>query len=388
MNSNDGSVKEFTQVVLDAEANGLFNWVRKEYPNKIHTVVLKDIHTGRILSFVPQAYLKDFPDCLSVENDFPKYLMKIDLMIGHNLVTYDRELFARIYKYRFPLSSIEDTLILSQISNPSREGGHGLGTWGKRFNRFKPDHDDWSEFSPAMLHRCKEDVEINFLLYEYLKKLLKNFDPKSIRLEHKVRELMYEQEKRGCPLDVIKANQLLVEIKEEANKLKKDILKDFKPKPKFIRDVELKWKKEKVWNGEYEINPDTDRKRKVYTENKVLSKVGLGMFEDEEINAGIIGGNFCTFKIEEFNLDSPSQIVERMNEAGWKPFILTKKGSPKVCEENLNTLPSTAPESAKNFSRWKMLETRWKLFQSYLDNTDSDHNIHGSVNPLGTRTGS
>ena len=36
----------------------------------------------------------------------------------------------------------------------------------------KPKHEDWSKFSPEMLHRCREDVKINVLVYEALLKEL------------------------------------------------------------------------------------------------------------------------------------------------------------------------------------------------------------------------
>ena len=61
-----------------------------------------------------------------------------------------------------------DTMLLSQLLQPDRAGGHSLEAAGERDGRSKPEHEDWSRFSPEMLHRCSEDVEINHLLYNEL----------------------------------------------------------------------------------------------------------------------------------------------------------------------------------------------------------------------------
>jgi len=47
---------------------------------------------------------------------------------------------------------------------------HNLNDWGEYFGIEKPKHEDWSTFSPEMLHRCEEDVKITELLYEHLMK--------------------------------------------------------------------------------------------------------------------------------------------------------------------------------------------------------------------------
>mgnify|MGYP006246154773 FL=1 len=76
-----------------------------------------------------------------------------------------------------------------------------------------------------------------------------------------------------------------------------------------------------------------------------------------------------------------------MNEFGWKPVDFTPKGTPRVTENNLATLPDNAPEVAKKVAEWKMLETRWKTINSWLDNRGKDGRIHGRVQTLGTVTG-
>jgi DNA polymerase III alpha subunit (gram-positive type) len=87
----------------------------------------------------------------------------------HNLIEYDLPLLEKIHGYRHR-GKILDTLVFSRLLNPERVGRHGLGSWGERFGRPKPTHEDWSVYSNDMLYRCSEDVEINYLVYQYLMK--------------------------------------------------------------------------------------------------------------------------------------------------------------------------------------------------------------------------
>ena len=149
---------------------------------------------------------------------------------------------------------------------------------------------------------------------------------------------------------------MYIETKTKADKIKTDIRKQLKPKPVADKEVKVKYKKDGS-----------------------ISKVGLRGYD--------ISGDCTFFKYQEFNLDSPKQIVERMNEFGWKPVDFTPKGTPRVTENNLATLPDNAPEVAKKVAEWKMLETRWKTINSWLDNLGNDSRVHGRVQTLGTVTG-
>ena len=76
-----------------------------------------------------------------------------------------------------------------------------------------------------------------------------------------------------------------------------------------------------------------------------------------------------------------------MEEYGWEPIKFTPKGSPKVCEENLETLPPTAPDAVKKLALWKALETRWKNIDSWIDASTDDGRVHGRVFTMGAVTG-
>lgn len=99
-------------------------------------------------------------------------------LICHNQIGYDLPVLRKLYGF-VPSreTTIVDTYVWSMLLNPDRknpegykgEGGpHSIEAWGFRVGRWKPEHNDWSRFSPEMLHRCAEDVEIQHLVYREL----------------------------------------------------------------------------------------------------------------------------------------------------------------------------------------------------------------------------
>lgn len=149
--------------VFDLEANGLNNCIKaRDNATRMWCGVTHDF-TGRVKKYYPYAvklFLRD--------------LSKLDYIIGHNIIDYDLYLLKRLYN--FELSSktmVIDTYLLSQMLWPDlskredvKAGPHSLENWGAIFGRHKPEHEDWMHYSQDMLHRCAEDVEINYLLWE------------------------------------------------------------------------------------------------------------------------------------------------------------------------------------------------------------------------------
>ena len=98
-------------------------------------------------------------------------------------------------------------------------------------------------------------------------------------------------------------------------------------------------------------------------------------------------GNYTKIDLEEFNLGSPKQINKRLDRLGWKPTVKTKSGdSYKVCPGNLATIPDDAPQAVKGLKAWKVLETRWKLAQEWIEKSQGDGRVHGTVITTGAVT--
>ena len=288
---------------------------------------------------------------------FKKETTDIDKFIGHNIIDFDAPILDKLWGTNLTIDKMYDILVLSQILSPQREG-NSLKAWGVRLGFDKISFDNFDNFSEEMVTYCKNDVLLTEKLYNKLTKDKEEykFSDKSIELEHKIRDVIRRQTEHGFYLDEQKAHTLYIETKSKADKIKSDIRMQLKPKPVVDKEVKVKFKKDGS-----------------------ISKIGLRGYD--------ISGDCTLFKYQEFNLDSPKQIVERMNEFGWKPVDFTPKGTPRVTENNLATLPDNAPEVAKKVAEWKMLETRWKTINSWLDNLGKDGRIHGRVQTLGTVTG-
>jgi len=290
-------------------------------------------------------------------NGLIDYLKPDDVLIAHNGIAFDFPILNNLWGTSIKLRNVEDTLILSRLYNPEREGGHSLGNWGKKLNFDKIDFEDFSTYTEKMLDYCIRDVLVTEKVYKHLCAEGLNFSQESAQLEYRIAHIIDKQKRHGFYVDKHKAVSLFLETKNKAKQIEELIHKDFLPRATLIRSIEPR-----------------------YTKAGEMSKVGLSGIQN-------VSGPFSLIVFKEFNLASPKQIVQRLNEYGWKPTVFTPKGSPKICEENLYTVYDTAPEAAKRLAEWKMLETRWKTVEAWLTNLDTNSRIHGTVYTMGAVTG-
>jgi len=144
------------RLLFDAEADNLL-----EEATKVWCIVAKDIDKGELFSFAPH----DMDQGLL-------FLSQAEVLIGHNIIGYDLPLFEKLHGMEYG-GTIIDTLILSRLQYPDRplpknyngRATHSVEAWGHRLGFHKPEHNDWTQFSPEMLHRCKEDVLGTELIY-------------------------------------------------------------------------------------------------------------------------------------------------------------------------------------------------------------------------------
>lgn len=157
-----------TILVVDLECNGLYDAV-----DKIHCIVCKDVETGEVYSHY-KGNLDYTMEGLPFDHCFGMF-EKADKIIGHNFIDFDMRVIEKLCGVRLDVDKIIDTYLLSQMFDPHRRkwkqskgGAHSLENWGYIVGRGKPSHDDWETFTPEMLHRCEEDVEITELVAQHL----------------------------------------------------------------------------------------------------------------------------------------------------------------------------------------------------------------------------
>ena len=150
--------------------------------------------------------------------------------IGHNLIGFDAPVLKKVLGIDlFKLGKVTDTLILSRLFNPVREGGHSLKAFGEKFGYHKIDFDDFTKFSQEMLTYCIRDVKLLIQIYNLLMRQSKNFSEQSIELEHKVAEIIEQQVSYGFTLDQEKAHILLARLQAKIDDTQTKVRETFLP---------------------------------------------------------------------------------------------------------------------------------------------------------------
>jgi DNA polymerase-1 len=283
---------------------------------QIHCIVACEYETGKEKIWIQE-------ECV----EFASWSKMIDTFIMHNGVSFDAPILNRLTGSQIKLSQVRDTLIESQIFNPTRDKGHSLEAWGDRLDFPKGKLDDFKFYSPEMLEYCKQDVNLTRKVAQELEKEGSNFSSQSLILEAKVRAIVDQQEKNGFYFNLREAMSFLATLEEEQHDLEEKSQEIFEP-----REVQLKTK----------------------------------------------------VKYIPFNIASRKQIAERLMERGWEPNKFTDKGNVIVSEEILDTID--IPE-AKMFSRYFLLQKRTGMIKSWIEACEEDGRVRGRVMTLRTVTG-
>jgi DNA polymerase I len=346
-----------SRYIFDIETDGLLDAV-----TKIHCLVLKNIDTGEVQTFVQH----DEPVAQNVADGL-RVLMGAELAIGHNIIKFDYPVIEKLYPwFTFENTRLMDTLVCTRLiwSNikdhdadlmrkgrlPTKLfGSHSLEAWGHRLGNYKGDFKGpWDTCTQEMVDYCVQDVEVTHALYEKI--LSKNYSREAINLEHQLASLMARQERNGFCFNEEKAGKLYAQLSQRRGDLEREL---------------------KEYFGSWEVKlPDFIPKR----DNKKMGyKVGVPVPKS---------------KIVEFNPSSRDHIADRLiNLYGWKPTEFTDGGKPKVDETIIEKLDYPP---CKLLTEYLMIQKRIGQLaegdQAWLKLV-KDGKIHGSVNTNGAVTG-
>jgi len=284
---------------------------------------------------------------------FQDYIADATLLIGHNLISFDAYLLNSLWKTRIVLNKCYDTLLVSRLLNPSREGGHSLAEWGSTLGTSKIDYKaTWQWLMgrreaykgecydlphPALLAvYCERDIDVTALLYEHLiaETEAQKFSQESVELEHSVAAIIAQQERNGFKLDRPYATVLLTTIRGKLDSIYEQMQERWPP----------------------------------YIVERTSEKTGKSLKP-----ATIV-----------FNPGSRQQIGEKLIELGWEPSTFTPTGQPIVDEGSL--AGCKLPE-ALLISEYLMLQKRVAQIESWLEAVEDDGRVHGRVTTNGAVTG-
>lgn len=376
-------------VVADIETDGL-------NPTRIWCIVTKDIETGEINEFLQEDM-----------EQFAKFAATVSCWIGHNFVSFDSVWLNRLCpNVNILVPDIIDTLIVSKLLHFGRVGGHSLDQYGKEFGIEKVQYEGWDEWHPDILRRCRVDVEITHKLYETQSEYIQSpLWADALRVEHFVGYLCNTLHDNGFFFNLKEARDLYCNITNILTTLDLNLGTVFLPR--YIPR-----------------EPFLPR----YTKSKVMHKVHARLIEGAEKVEKLPDGRVIVYDISPFNPKSAKDRVERLNEAGWNPTSKTKghidflrgvrgvshprrgKSSKagltqeqeakkkyfqtygwKTDEENLATLPDTAPEGARTLKRRLLLQGKATRLEEWFKATSEAPRgngegcrIHGAFTGIGS----
>ena len=300
-------------IYLDLEANGLT-------PDTIWCVVTRE-------NGVSQVHINRNTLCEALAGSVS--------VCGHNLIGYDLPVLKRLWGLSVAPERVVDTLVLSRLFDPSRQGGHSLRAWGETLGFPKGDHNDWSCLSPEMIDYCIQDVAVTEAVHQQLVKDMVDFSPECIELEHKVQYAVQEQERNGWVLDQQLANELCATFKEGMNAIEAELQEMFPP----------------------------------IVEERISEKTGKRLKD----------------KVTVFNVGSRQQVAERLATKGAKWNEKTPSGKPVVDEKTLKE-NNHVPEAGKVLE-YLTLQKRYAQVHSWLEAVKEDGRVHGRVISNGAVTG-
>lgn len=324
------------RVVFDIETDGL-------EPTKIFLICAKIVGKNMTYEFYDAPSWREWITQMGVEE-----------LIGHNIIGFDLPVLRKLWNWEWK-GAITDTLVLSRLGHPSREGGHSLKAWGSRCGFEKLQHDDFTTLSEDMVAYCIRDVLVTEQTVIYLERELNAYSEQSIRLEHDVAQIIKEQEENGWKLDERKATMLLRELVERRERVEKEVGDSF-PTLYKREYVDAQYKKDGTLFKKFEKLEWDEQRGKYY---KVIT--------------------------EKFNIASRQQIIKRLKGRGWKPNTLTEKGNVKMDEKVLSTI-TDIPE-AKLLSEYFLLAKRIVMVEAWIEAVSRDGRVHGRVNSCGAISG-
>jgi DNA polymerase I len=374
------------KVVIDIETNALIN------PTRIWVICCKNVDTGEMHVFRQPTELDE------EAKSFLSFASSVTTWIGHNILGYDgivlRDLLGYVGCYE--PTRVIDTLIVSKMLDYSRKG-HSVEDYGIEFGLDKEKYKDYSKYSKELETRCIRDVEITHKIYlKYLKTLEDTKSKPSLDCEHKFQIVINDLSLKGFAFSELKAKGLLLKVSNELKDMDKAIKDTFVPKLKYIRTVVPK-----------------------ETKYGTISLTSIPKEMRASISDLTVNADFSYCRWIEFNPNSHKQIIEVLNQAGWRPVDKTKthidtereynrlKHKPvdksvkldyvnklsallktgwKVNETNLETLPPTAPSSARLLAKRILLESRRRTLTEWIQLVQFDGRVHGKFYGIGAWT--
>jgi DNA polymerase-1 len=359
---------------------------------KVHCIVIREVDSSEHKVF------SSHPNKFGTQSfkDFLLYSKTVGLWVAHNGVSFDIPVLNRLLDANINLSNVVDTFVVSRTVAYPTFNTHSLDEIGASLGLRKKPFKDFSVLTQEMIDYCKQDVDVNLRVYKrYSKYIWDKSWSKALRCEHDISIVCDDMQNNGFLFNRKKAEELLSSVTARMTELE-GIFQELWP-PELVETKRLKLRLTKDGNLHGSCQKAIDRYPK--TEMK--------------------GSDLVVYEYKVFNPGSTKDRVDKLWEAGWSPTEKTKThyewsrdAAPgkmwrktrltkelfeekkdhfnhygwTVSEENLLTLPESAPEGAKRLAEWLTLEGRRSSLVEWLGQCQNDSRIHGKFWHIGTWT--
>jgi len=185
-----------------------------------------------------------------------------------------------------------------------KAGPHSVEAWGYRFGRAKPEHEDWSQFSDEMLHRCTEDVEIQHLIYTTLLEEASGYEWRDAwLLNFKLFEIVQRQEQHGWLVDMAHMERCQYFLTRWMDKLRIGIT-PMMPSVMIVNETKDK--------GEYK-----------YVKKPFLAsgKPNAHMVRYWGDDVHLVGGQHSRIAFRPVSVDKSAEVKDYLLSIGWIPAV-------------------------------------------------------------------
>lgn len=354
-------------LVFDVESDGFL-----EEATVVHVISAKAYPDGKLVSF--------YGDTLT---DFFEYAKQFDVLCGHNAIDFDLPLLKKLHGFEWEWPRrVVDTLVMSRLQRPDRQlpphcldksvGPHSVEAWGYRLGRIKPGHEDWSVFSAEMLHRNREDVEIQCRI---LSTLIEEGQGEGWENAHKLNarlfSLLKKQELCGWTFDV-KAAQKGIETLDRYMAM---IDKAVGPRLPIISErLEKKDKEDGYSYVKKPFKQNGDKAKRVYEY--------MGNDVDQ------VWGAFSRVSFRRVDITARAETVSYLLARGWEPLewnynkLTGEKTSPKLSKRE--EFIGVETKEGKLIAKRVICRARRGILQGWLASVRPDGRIPTPTNGMAT----
>ena len=395
------------EIVLDIESNGfIFE------STCIWTISARNTFTDERLTINP------FKDG-QAKNKLMDFVFQEDnpTIIFHNGLGFDIFVIMNILGIEFSVGKDSwdgkpcqwiDTFYLSMFLNPDRQGhsveyfGDILGLekidWRKEcidlgmIEKDSPDGQEFKQYHPKMDEYCERDVDVNILIFNYLKKEWKEVYGKefsitdAFRCGQKSFFLMSCQELTGWKFDIDLANRLVVQISDMMEEIRKEVEPQLPPRElKSTEKLSYKFPA-KPFKSSGEFSTSFLKWQEKHNAKIISTDDGI-LLEAYGKEMKLVPGEAMpiTMPMEMSNQD---QMKSWFIENGWKPTLWNYKRGPDgkpIRDPKTRDLIKTTPkiqeagkicpnlmemegDLVKLVVKWLSLRNRQSVLQGWLNN--------------------